>query len=149
MLFFQETEYRHKTPLQVRFVDIDKLGHVNNATLLSYIETARVAYFQYFIDKEDWFVKGTILARTIIDYKEPVYLDDNVYVYTQITKWGTKSFDISNVIVKMIDGKEVVCAYGMSVLVCVNYNNRQTTEIPEAWKEKQRAFEERLITSNA
>ena len=23
--------YRHKTPIQIRFKDIDKLGHVNNA----------------------------------------------------------------------------------------------------------------------
>ncbi|MEO8760903.1 MAG: hypothetical protein ABI388_06615, partial [Bacteroidia bacterium] len=30
------TDYKHSTPIQIRFVDIDKMGHVNNATILSY-----------------------------------------------------------------------------------------------------------------
>ncbi|HRE23498.1 MAG TPA: thioesterase, partial [Bacteroidia bacterium] len=32
------------TPIQIRFSDIDWMGHVNNAVYLSYIEKARIDF---------------------------------------------------------------------------------------------------------
>ena len=37
-------EFRHRTPLQVRFRDTDAFGHVNNAVFFTYIELARIRY---------------------------------------------------------------------------------------------------------
>ena len=39
------TRFKHKTDIQIRFKDIDQLGHVNNANHLTYFETSRVKYF--------------------------------------------------------------------------------------------------------
>ena len=36
--------YRHTTPIQIRFADLDALNHVNNANYLTYIELARIHY---------------------------------------------------------------------------------------------------------
>ena len=41
--------------IQVRFSDLDILGHVNNVTYLSYFEMARVYYFKELVGtKWDW-----------------------------------------------------------------------------------------------
>ena len=38
--------FKYKLKIQIRFKDIDKMGHVNNAIHLTYFETVRVEYFK-------------------------------------------------------------------------------------------------------
>ena len=40
-----QEKFKHRTKLDIRFVDIDAFGHVNNAHYLTYFEQARVRYF--------------------------------------------------------------------------------------------------------
>lgn len=130
-------KFPHATPIQIRFVDIDRVGHVNNATVISYFETARVVFLDDVIGKQnDWFGRGLILAHTEVDYLMPVYLDDVVKVYSRVAKVGTKSFDMENVLVKMQDGKELIAAYGTFVIVCMDYTAHKTIEIPPEWRKK-------------
>jgi len=130
-------KYHHATPIQIRFVDIDRVGHVNNATIISYFETARVIFLDEVLGKEnDWFGRGLILAHTEVDYLLPVYLDDRVKVYTRVIKVGNKSFDMENVLVKVRDGGELIVAYAAFVIVCMDYNTNRTIEVSPQWKEK-------------
>lgn len=127
--------FHFNTPIQIRFKDIDKLGHVNNATLLTYVETARVHYFQYALaERNNWDETGVILARTEIDYHIPVFLEDRIHVYTNVQRFGKTSFDIHNLIVKRESNSEIICAYAKSVMVCMDYKKRLAFEIPEHWK---------------
>lgn len=136
-------DFKHKIKIQVRYKDVDKQGHVNNANHLTYFETARVDYFKDVFKKDlDWVRTGMILAKSEIDYFEPVFLEDDVYCYTKITSFGTKSFQINNIITKISDQGEINCAEGKSVIVCFNYEINQTTEIPAAWKEAVKNFED-------
>ena len=41
--------FKHKTLIQIRFKDVDMMGHVNNANHLTYFELARVHYFDEII----------------------------------------------------------------------------------------------------
>jgi acyl-CoA thioester hydrolase len=130
-------DYKHSTAIQIRFVDIDKMGHVNNATILSYFEIARTNFFDDIIGQQDnWFERGLIIAHTDIDYYNPVYLRDDVKAYVRITKTGTKSFDVEHLLVKTVNKEDIICAIATSVLVCMDYTKRQTIEIPAEWKEK-------------
>src|SRR5579862_452703 len=96
------TVYKHKTPIQIRFKDVDMMGHVNNATYHAYIELARITYFNDVLgSKVDWRKQdGVILARTEIDYKQPIFFDDKICVHTRCSKLGNKSLDLSWVIVR-------------------------------------------------
>lgn len=131
--------YKHKTPIQIRFKDIDKLGHVNNANHVTYFELARVDYFDALATENihiDWVNEGVILAKVEMEYKQPILLEDKIFVYTWVSKMGTKSFDMSCSIVKMVNGNEVEVAKGLAVIVCFNYKTNQTILIPEKWKTK-------------
>jgi acyl-CoA thioester hydrolase len=134
--------YKHKTPIQIRFKDIDKLGHVNNANYITYFESARVEYFNAFAGSDikiDWVNEGVILAKIEMEFKKPVLLEDKIFVYTWVSRVGTKSFDMSCSIVKMENDTEVEVAIGLAIIVCFNYKTNETIPVPEKWKEKMMA----------
>jgi acyl-CoA thioester hydrolase len=130
--------YKHKTPIQIRFKDVDRLGHVNNANHITYFELARVEYFNELMGdiKIDWDSESLILAKIEMEYKQPILLDDKIFAYTWVSRIGTKSFDMSCSIVKEENGQEIEMAKGLAVIVCFNYKTQQTIAIPEAWKKK-------------
>lgn len=134
-------DFKHKLPIQIRYKDVDIQGHVNNANHITYFETARVNYFNEVIKHNDWTKTGMILAKTEIDYFEPIFMEDEVFCYTKITSFGTKSFEISNIITKSSPRGEINCAEGKSVIVCFNYEIKQTVEIPTEWKEAVNKYE--------
>ena len=141
-LIMETKNFKHKIKIQVRYKDVDKQGHVNNANHLTYFETARVEYFKDILKKNiDWVRTGMILAKSEIDYFEPIFLEDEVFCYTKITSFGTKSFEISNIISKISDTGEINVAEGKSVIVCFNYEVNQTVEIPQSWKDAVSEYE--------
>lgn len=126
-------DFKHRTKIQIRYKDVDKQGHVNNANHITYFETARVEYFKdIFKTPIDWTKTGMILAHTEIDYFQPIFMEDDVNCFTKVTNVGNKSFEISNILAKEKDS--IICAEGKSVIVFMNYITKQTTEIPESWK---------------
>jgi acyl-CoA thioester hydrolase len=130
-------EFPHSTPIQIRFVDVDRVGHVNNATIITYFETARVFFLNEVVgERNDWSSMSLILAHTEVDYLIPVYLEDTVKVYSKVLKVGTKSFEMENVLVKVEHEKELIAAYAKFVLVCMDYKAQKTIEIPSDWREK-------------
>ncbi|MGZ3885661.1 MAG: acyl-CoA thioesterase [Bacteroidia bacterium] len=135
-------DYKHSTKIQVRYKDIDMQGHLNNANHLTYFEIARVDYFKEVIStKIDWTKNGLILARIEIDYKTPVFLEDDVYCFTKLARLGTKSFTLDSALVKQTNTGTQLCAEGRSVIVCYNYELNTTIEIPKEWREAVETYE--------
>lgn len=132
--------FRHKTPIQIRFKDVDRLGHVNNANHITYFELARVDYFNALMGTDasmDWENESLILAKIEMEYKLPILLDDKISVYTWVSRLGSKSFDMSCSIVREEkDGAEREMANGLAIIVCFNYKLNQSIPIPEVWKAK-------------
>ena len=126
----------HKTIVKIRFADLDKLAHVNNAKYLTYLESARIGYFQQVVGEEvNWSEQGITLAKASIDFLLPIQLeDDEVFVYTKCTRIGSKSFDLSYVIAK--DTGTTIVPTGATALVCFNYTKNTSIKIPEDWRLK-------------
>ena len=134
---------KHYTPIQIRFHDIDQLGHVNNANYLTYFEVARMAYFKTLVKKEiDWESTGLILANTSVNFIVPVIISDTIYAKTKCTRIGTKSFELIYSIVKIKDGIETEVCNGSSVLVCFDYKLKKTIEVPAEWVKLLREYDE-------
>lgn len=136
------TAYRFQTPIQVRFKDVDKQGHVNNANHLTYFEISRTEYFkEIFRKKQDWDRTGIILAHTEISYKVPITLEDTIVCFTRVSRFGHKSFDMENVLAAKTGTGYALRAYGKSVLVCMDYLAKTTIAVPTGWIEASKAFE--------
>lgn len=119
------------------------MGHVNNANHLTYIELARIKYFEEVVGSDSsWSQQqGIILAHVSIDYKLPLFVRDNVFVYTRCSKLGKKSIELSWVIVREKSSTEEIIAQGIAVLVCYDYTESKAVEVPEAQKKKIEQFE--------
>jgi acyl-CoA thioester hydrolase len=134
--------FKHKTPMEIRFVDVDAFGHVNNANYLTYFEQARVSYFNEVISWDyDWSKSGIILAKAEIDYIIPIQFKDEVTVYTRCSRMGTKSFDLEYRIVRLVKDHEQLMADGVTVMVAFDYTNKKSIEVPESWKKAILKFE--------
>ena len=120
-----------ETTVEIRFADIDAMGHVNNAVYFSYFEQARMAYFKERVARIwDWNEDGVIVARNEIDYIYPVFLNDRMNIRLWVEHIGSKSFTVCY---RVFVG-ERLCATGKSVLVCFNHKNKATQVLPEAWR---------------
>lgn len=129
--------FKHKVPIQIRFKDIDKMGHVNNSNHLTYVEFARIRYFEEVVRTDKSWSKsvGIILARVEVDYKAPIFLHDNVFVYTRCVKIGTKSLTFESMIIREKNGTEEILARVVAVLVCYDYEKETTIEVPQAHRD--------------
>ncbi|MBA3665036.1 MAG: acyl-CoA thioesterase [Bacteroidetes bacterium] len=134
------SDFKHSIPIQIRFSDCDMAGHVNNATVLTYYETARIEFLFGIVGLDnDWKSTGLILAHSEIDYIEPVYLQDKIKACSRITRIGSKSFTIENILVKTNEKKEVIASFASFVLVCMDYHKKESIEIPQPWKDKMKS----------
>lgn len=70
--------YPFECPIQVRWRDVDALGHVNNAAIVTYLETARTELWR------ERFGGGAaipfVVARVEVAYRRQIRLDDEVLV---------------------------------------------------------------------
>ena len=118
--------------LQIRFSDIDSMGHVNNAVYLSYFEYTRVYYFKALLSKAwDWESNGIILAHTEVSFLSPLLLNDKANVEMRIGQIGTKSFTLHYI----IRVKNKILTKGASTLVCYNSKKQESIVIPLQMKE--------------
>jgi acyl-CoA thioester hydrolase len=133
----------HTSTIQVRFADIDKLGHVNNAKYLTYFEIARMQFFEdefKNITDLDWKTKGLILAKTEVEFLSPILLEDLVEIETYCTKIGNKSFELAYRVFKKKNNERTLAAKGSSVLVAYNYIEQKSIAIEESWKNELKRF---------
>ena len=116
-------------PVQVRFRDIDALGHVNNAVFLTYMEVARVAFARDVLHTARIEDIDFLVARIEIDYRRPVLLDDDLSCAMHVERLGRTSFVIAYVFT--VRGE--VVAEGRSVQVFIDRASGRTKPVPPAF----------------
>lgn len=136
--------FKHRVEIQVRFKDLDMMGHVNNANYFSYVEYARLKYFDHVIgENTDWHSqKGLIMAHFDIDFIQAISYDDKISVHTRCSRLGTKSFDLSWKITKINNSlSEDTVAEGKAVIACYDYVLKKAKEIPGDRRKLLETFE--------
>ena len=118
---------------EIRFVDIDAAGIVNNATYFNYFEQSRIAFFEPILGKKwDWNAAGMVVARHEIDYRAPILFNDDVRIVTWIEHIGTKSMTAAYEVYKHWQGTWALAAQAKTVLV--SYNHKEGSPAP--WSEE-------------
>jgi acyl-CoA thioester hydrolase len=123
---------RFVTDIQMRFRDIDGMGHVNNAVFLSYFELARTQFYLAYNFKRSLHEIDFILAHVDIDYVSPAEWGDQIRVAVWPSKLGSSSFTLSYEITERRSGRLI--AKSTSVLVSYDYEKKQTKPIPEEFR---------------
>ena len=137
-------KFRHKISVKVRFSDLDAMGHVNNASYLSYLEEARLAYYNHVLKMDtDNLDFNAVIARIEIDYIDQIRLGDNVEVYTRTAKIGNKSSDVEHLIVVANNGNKKIAAKALTKLVSFDYRKNISVPVSEEAKKTIEEFERR------
>lgn len=80
------------TPVTVRFCDTDKLGHVNNVSIVSYVEAGRCELFYKLLQDAGTGVEiDFVLARAAIDFRREIFYPGTVDVGSRFLKLGNRS----------------------------------------------------------
>ncbi|MDF1612754.1 acyl-CoA thioesterase [Stygiobacter electus] len=135
-------QFKHKINIKVRFSDLDAMRHVNNATYLTYLEEARIEYFNKIFDRcrSDLNFQA-VVGKIEISYLYPIELGDDVEVYTRVSKLGNKSADVEHLIAVKKGNKIINSAESITKLVFYDYKNKTTKLIPEEVKQIIKKFE--------
>ncbi|WP_049935441.1 acyl-CoA thioesterase [Haloplanus natans] len=125
------TDFEYETELQVRFRDVDAMGHVNNAVYATYLEQARVDYYADVLgvglDDID-----TVLVNLEIDYRHEVTLADG----TVTVEMGVRSIGESSVVVGYeLRAGDRVAATAETTQVYVDPEAGTSRPLPEDWVE--------------
>ena len=88
---------------EIRFVDIDAAGIVNNATYFNYFEQSRIQFFEGLVgSKWNWQEAGMVVARHEIDYRLPILFNDDVRIVTWVERVGEKSMTAAYEVMKCV-----------------------------------------------
>jgi acyl-CoA thioester hydrolase len=123
------------TNIDVRFRDLDALGHVNNAVFFTYFEEGRKKFSKKFFKVSDPSDFRFIMAHIRCDYLKPVLFVDKVTLHMWVKDIGTKSFAFEYKLVHQSD-ESIVYATGESVQVCYDYKKNQSMAVSDEIKEK-------------
>jgi len=131
-------KFKHSTPVQIRFNDIDLAGHVNNAVFQYYYDFGKLRFMDSTFDNViDWTKSGFVLLNINVDYISPIYLLDNIIVETRIDAVKNKSIIIQQVIRdKDTTNEDGVKSIAKSVMVAYDFIAKESMEIPDAWRKK-------------
>ena len=129
---FPRSVSRFTLEVQMRFRDLDPMGHVNNVVYLTYCELARTQF-----DLKHHFKRGLhdidfILARAEIDYVSAAEWGDSIQIAVWPSKIGTPAFPLEYEITEARSGR--LLARSKSVLVSYNYERKEPKPIPEEFR---------------
>ncbi|HLQ92863.1 MAG TPA: thioesterase family protein [Xanthobacteraceae bacterium] len=118
--------FKIRTPEIVRFGDMDRQGHVNNAVYSTYLETGRVSVI--FDPDQGLQVAGatTVLARIQIDFLKELRWPGQIEVGTAVGDIGRSSYVFTQGI--FCDG--VCVASGRSTMVLIDLETRRAKPLP-------------------
>jgi acyl-CoA thioester hydrolase len=109
-------------PVDVRWNDVDNLGHVNHAVFLTYLEEARDAFYMQTFGGDPIYV----VARVEIDLSAEVrYQDRRVTVRVEVERLGTTSLTTVETI--LTPAKEVAAE---ARVVTVRWDASQRKPVP-------------------
>ena len=111
--------------LPVQFRDIDRMGHVNHAVYLQYMETARVELARRLGMIRDMSSSSFIVAMAHAEYKKPIRDDQRVTVSCWVSRMGDRSWDLDYT----VSAGRVEFAIGRTTQVGYDYHTRRTVRI--------------------
>lgn len=137
-------EFRHRQPVQLRFNDIDMLGHLNNSVYIQLMDLGKANYFHQFINgRLDHDKLAIVVANINCDFHAPAYLEEPLEVLTAVESISEKSLRLEQRVVNAQTG-EVKCR-AITTMVNIDTHTGHAVEISKEWRDRISAFEQRSM----
>lgn len=132
--------FKATLPVQIRFNDIDALGHINNNIYFSFFDLGKTNYFDVIRPTAVSWTEGLIVVAHInVDFLSPIYYKESIAVDTKVIRLGDKSGVFLQQI-RNIKNDEVKCRCE-STFVTYNADTQSSMHIPGIWREAISQYE--------
>lgn len=136
--------FRHHIPLQMRFNDIDMLGHLNNSVYLTFMDLAKAKYFNEVNgDPVDISTMGIVVVNINANFCVPTFFDEEIEVETAVIAIGDKSMTLEQRIYSVPD-HQVKCSC-RTVMAGFDVKTNTGMSISEEWVKKIENYEGRKL----
>lgn len=134
------SDFRHFTPIQLRFNDIDILGHVNNNSQFAIYDIGKTEFYNSLRGYlRDWHKVEAVIANIHCSFLKSILFSDPIEVRSRVTRIGEKSFTLQQIIHNTETGD--ICSVSESVMVSIDWQTKESKPIPdmlrtalEAWR---------------
>lgn len=115
--------------IDLRWRDLDAFNHVNNANFMTYLEEARIRWFES--AGNDWLSNGRIplLAAVQMNYRLPIPYPARVFVELLTERVGNSSLTLGH---RIVGEDDRLYADGHSVLVWIETESGRPVPLPDA-----------------
>ncbi len=143
-------EFPCVVPVEVRFADLDAMGHVNSAVFLTYFEQARLAFWLSLQpgpapgEAIEASALGFVLVRAECDYVSPVRLGERLLVGCRAGDLGSSSFAFDYGVVAVggsVDAEVRAVASGRTVQVAWDWKEGRKAALSDDLKRRIEAFQ--------
>jgi acyl-CoA thioester hydrolase len=151
-----EGDFPYRHPIEIRFVDTDALGHVNNAVYISYFEAARAGYYAQvsgrpFGTGPDPSAATFVIAEARIVYRSPAFFGEPLLCMCRVAGAGHSSFELEYRIDALASsvGEQRLVADGSTIQVFYDMAASRVVRIPSELRARMEAFEGRPLSRRA
>lgn len=127
-------------PVQVRFNDVDRFGHVNNTAYFSLYDLGKVEYMHAVLgggfEQAD---VVPVVANINADFIRPIFYGDPIEIETATVHLGHKSFRLFQRAVNTETG-DVMCQCS-TTMVCFSLTAQESVDIPASLREAIERYE--------
>jgi acyl-CoA thioester hydrolase len=115
-----------------RFGDTDQLGHLNNATFSTFLETGRVAFLWDQGGRLSPPGSAFVIARLELDYRAEMHWGGDVEIGTVVLSVGRTSFRLGQGIFQ----DDACSATAHTVIVLIDETTRKSAPLPDSLRAK-------------
>ena len=128
----RNNDFRHILPLQIRFNDVDKFGHVNNTIYFQFYDSGKTDYVSTVCKGYDWNQYAIFVVKIEAEFFAQIKSDDRIAVRTRTAKLGNKSFHLVQEIFDVVT--QEVKSRCMSIMVLYDLERKQSMPFPDEWR---------------
>ncbi|MFO7877429.1 MAG: thioesterase family protein [Desulfovermiculus sp.] len=127
------------TPIDIRFMDIDVMGHVNHTTVIAYFAEGRNTFIADHFSQYSPSGFPFIMAYVACHYLRPIKLENRLLLKIWVKEIGSRSFKLGYDLIDATDNATRY-AHGESVQVCYDYDRNSSVELTPELREALREY---------
>ena len=134
--------FSNRLPIQIRFSDVDVVGHVNNIVYFQYYDTGKAAFMTELLGRSiSWQEVDTVVANVDCAFIAPIFWGEKIEVLTTCTFIHDKSFKLLQMLINSDTGEvKSVCE---TVMVSFDPHTQKAAPLNEEWRQKLTACVEK------
>ena len=118
-----------RTPIHLRWSDLDAFNHINNARYLTFLEQARIQWFATIGEDWDTDTAAPVVASATLNFKRPIEYPADVFVELFTERLGNTSVVIGH---RILAADGTLHCDGHVVAVWVERRSGKPTPLPAA-----------------